>query len=376
MPHQNMCSMQSTRERFPRTLTPTRALGILALALGSTFTGAVPLAAAQGSDLEDARARWAGLDPEDRRQLHERFRQYQALSPEARQALQRRAIEVRRHRDRLVGSLPETWWEAARAHGERGQAEDVRHQRHQRHPMLRRWQQEGALLDGRALERRLPRDLREQLEAARPGERPLVWERWREEREARFQERVLAELGAALELAPERVEALRAMERAERRTELLALRRELIRRQIARGTAGAGIEPERWAELETLGDREFFSAWREELRVQFAQRIEALRGPGPHGEPDPRPDLVEAVQALSSGPEGRRTRLLLLLRPEGRGSLEESLEGHPRLSPEQRHLLLEAEPAELLEVLRHLAPRRPFGPAQESAGPRRGAHPR
>ncbi len=359
-------SKGSVAGRWPAALTLLLAL----LWVAPWASGLAPRS--QGPDLDAARARWAELDPSERRLLSERFRQYQELSPEARQALERRALELRRHRDRLVERLPAEWWDQGPGRAARGRADRACHHTD---PFLRGWQREGARFDGRSLERRLPRELRERLEAAAPGERPLVIETWRNEREARFLERALVELRASLELAPERVEALRAMDLETRRAELLALRREHLRRQVAAGTAGGFLEPERWAALENLGDREFFAAWREEARLHFAQRIETLRGAfSERGATargsEPRPELLEALETLLDGPDGRRARLALL-RPEPGEGLAESLARHPRLTAEARRVLLDAEAGEVLEALWHLAPRRPSNAAEEPGGPLR-----
>jgi hypothetical protein len=279
-----------------------RALLVLILAL------AVP-AAAHGQEprLDDARARWERLSPEQRRELRERFERFRAMEPDQRGRIEERARRLREGMERAEARLTDE--QCAKLAGLDPQRRDE---------VLR----ELAMLDGHDRGERfrgaLPPEWRERLEQVPAEERGRVFEEIRGRMRERMASEAAQRYGAKLGLSAEEIARIQAQPEPERLKAVMDLRE----RAFPKGLERPEMTPERAAALRKLGEA---SRPRAEDVLRFAEL--------------PAQQRRAHVQNLV------RARVLTALRESG------------LVTPERMAELEKAGPEQVHAALRELMPR-------------------
>jgi hypothetical protein len=346
-----------------RSRTLRRALlAAVLLALSPLPAGAQGPAGA--ADLGAARERWAGMDATQREAVLERFRAFEAMSPEEREALRHRAHHVRDLRGRVRQHLPPPT-----------RAELERLPPPERSGLLRDHVHRELGAIGRGFREELPPELRSELEHAGPDRwSKILRERGRRDR-AHGLERMLSHLAAELDVAPDELQRVSALPPPERETVVLSwMRDSLVRKVESRhaelGELPPGIDEGLWQELLALPPDAFLS----ELRrlTGFGAFAPRRGGGGPgegpgrggarHGRGPERPRApAEAATGEMEGPfldpfsldldSARRMEDLHALRQQLRPGLAESL-ALRHLPPDERRSELTRQIRE--RVLAHL----------------------
>ncbi|MEX1023752.1 MAG: DUF3106 domain-containing protein [Planctomycetota bacterium] len=282
---------------------------VLAVALGA------PALAADDEALAERRARWQAMTSEQRAELRQRFEELRELSPERRAELRERARDLRQREDRMRHRA-EFRREFERRSGRTLEGAEPEHVRAAMRDFRRRCDRER----GEGLRRRLPDELRRTLEAAPPGERPRLLHEFVSERRAKHHERFLRVLARRLQLPPDELESVRALEGAARHVAVRELHRRVIEREVEETGLG-DVTPEEWRQVQALDTERFLERvrWLDLPRRSWRGDREGGRGGGSKrrragGPPDVPARPAPAKPAPAKPPPVRRSP-----RPHGPG---------------------------------------------------------
>ena len=266
----------------------------LALGLLLCCAGVAPGQGSPGQDsIDQARARWESMDPQQRAELKRRFEQLRALDSDGRRDLERRHRELREREAEAVDELPQPV---------RERLETLPPD--QRRTMVRELTREALERRGRSIREELPEPLRERLERADPRERRALLAELKGARKDERMQRALGKLERDLELPEGERRGPDQLRPEEREARLFELHRRRVERRVEGEGLPEWIGPDEWKRWGELPPREFHERMdrsrRERGGGSFREAFKSRRGPDPSA---PDPSAPEPSAPESGAPE-------------------------------------------------------------------------
>lgn len=252
-----------------------------------------------------ARERWEALSPEQRVRLKERYERFQQLDEKERQALRKRAQELKKAENRILNAM-----------SPKARARLMQQPEEQRRQLLTEMVDAERRSKGRRIEVMLPDDLRRELTRATPEERRVGLEKFKLETRERLSLKIVEETARALGHGQKEINRCMQLPMDERMGKVLEYRKQLTAQQVEESGLPLGWTRERWEKLDSLPPREYFA------------EIMRLRDAGEFSTPG-RPERAEPTVADPPQTAGQRLQQLLKVNPQERLDLS-------HLSPEER----------------------------------------
>lgn len=247
---------------------------------------------AESPTLERARQRWERLSPDDQARYRDRYERYQALGEDERRGLAERARRVHEAKERLRATLSEEM---------RAKLDGL--EPRQRETVINELVQNELRARGARIREKLPADVVERLERARPEERGRILFACQKETREKFAGEAIGRLGRKLGLPEAEIERLKSLPGPERVAAALELGKQSSMREVNESGLPPGVSAAQWNELSALPPNEFFE------RVRHHHHEHDWRGGGlDHRDKDGR-------EFRRGGPPSLPRELMEALRP-------------------------------------------------------------
>ncbi len=194
-----------------------------------------------------ARARWERLSPEQQARIRMRYESLQKMTSDERAELDRRSNRLRKQRERLLRSLSEE--ERTRLMSQPAE---------RREQLLNEMVEVARRDQGRRIEEKLPKHIREFLQTAPPEQRLKRLQQFKSDTREHISKRAVENLAAALGYGPAEIVRLERLPQEERMATVLRLRKQLTAQQLSADGLPPDFTRERWDALEALPPEEYF----------------------------------------------------------------------------------------------------------------------
>ena len=227
----------------------------------------------KGGDLDQARARWESMGPEERAEIKRRFERLRGLDAEQRKELERRHSSLKAAERQALEAAPEQVRAELEALPPR-----------EREQVVRELGRDALAERGRMARGELPAEVRARLEGADPQERRAILDELKRSNRGDRMFRVAEKLERDLGLPEDKRSRLEGLPPKERERRLFELHARRLERKVERDGLPEWIDPKEWERWGQLEPREFHDRLDRRSREQgqggVLEAFGPRRGPG------------------------------------------------------------------------------------------------